>query len=72
MKTIVKTFTVELTSEEISLITTALHNEYKALKTTCSESKDETENSYNQIKCFRDLRNSFSSLINVSYMGEDA
>lgn len=67
-------FTVELTTEEIELLTTALHGEYKFIKKLQSENTNPSEapRLYEKRKTLQALRNSFAALINRFYMGEDA
>lgn len=63
MTEIARTFIVELTDEECSIITDALHNHFKAAK------QDKNSNLINKI---RDLRNGFAAFENRYFMGEDA
>ena len=57
MKVTEKTFTVDLTEDDVKLIVSALHSEYK---------------NYGKSPAIRDLRNAFAGLINIHYIGEDA
>lgn len=72
MKKIEATYKIELTPAEIEIITTALHGEYKTLKTTAAESIDESRRIYERMQPIKELRNDFANLINKTYMGEDA
>ena len=67
-------FTVELTTEEIELLTTALHGEYKFIKNLRAENANPSEapRLYEKQKALQALRNSFAALVNRFYMGEDA
>ena len=57
MKVTEKTFTVDLTEDDVKLIVSALHEEYK---------------NFGKSPVTRDLRNAFANLVNIHYMGEDA
>lgn len=72
MKTLEKVYKVELTTDEIEIITTALHGEYKFCKGLRPDNQEESKRIYNKICAVREIRNSFASLVNRSYMGEDA
>lgn len=74
MLKIAQKFTVELTTEEIELLTTALHGEYKFIRKLCEENANPREAArlHEKTQAVRALRNSFSGLINRFYMGEDA
>ena len=72
MKTLEKSYKVELTTDEIEIITTALHGEYKFCKESRPDTIDESKRIYNKMQAVRTIRNEFASMINRSYMGEDA
>ena len=72
MKKIQTVYNIELTPEEIEAIATALHGEYKTLKTTAQESIEQSRRTYEKMQIYRELRNSFADIINRRYMGEDA
>lgn len=61
---VTRTFSVELNTEEVENITTALHELYKTLK-------DVNKNA-EAISRTWELRNGFASLIGRAYMGVDA
>jgi hypothetical protein len=67
---------MELTKDDIELITTALHGQYKTEQELYEkDTKDEyaPDNKYYILmNKARDLRNTFGSLINRRYMGQDA
>lgn len=72
MKMIEKTFTIELTEQEIEIITTALHGEYKHIKEMKCDSPEHSRKMHEKMVNIRGIRNSFASLIGRMYMGEDA
>lgn len=73
MTVIKKTYIIELTPEDIELITTALHGQYMTNKAIIEENGDNTVDYIRQnLKAARNLRNEFGNLINRSYMGVDA
>ena len=64
-----KTFTLQLTPDEIEIITTALHGQYK----TDKELNEQNSALYHdRMVLARKLRNDFADMINRRYMGEDA
>lgn len=67
-------FTVELTPEEIDIITTALHGEYKFIREQRHkpENADRQPQLYQKQQATQKLRNAFAELIDRRYMGEDA
>lgn len=68
MRATEKIYRVELTEAEIRTITEALEEATKERR----EHRQDGEQSEKAFKKFRDLRNSFASLLGVSYMGKDA
>lgn len=72
MKTLTKTFTIELTTDEIEIITTALHGQYKHNKEMIMDNPKNPEYITKHMMEAQALRNSFANLINRSFMGEDA
>lgn len=72
MKTLEKIYKVELTTDEIEIIETALHSEYKFCKELRPDTIDESQRIYNKMQAVRTIRNEFASMVNRSYMGEDA
>ena len=70
---------IELTEKEISIIVTALQVAFKDTKDTIRDRiATETDDPKEMTRLHRDLddirtiRNDFSNLINVNFMGEDA
>ena len=72
MKKLETIYKVELTTDEISIITTALHDEYKFYKEQRPDTIDESKIICDKIQSVRTIRNEFARLINRSYMGDDA
>ena len=71
--TIAKTVhTIELTNEEIELITTALHGQYKTERELYENDDDTYGRFYDAMNQARDLRNAFAHIIGRSYTGADA
>lgn len=75
MQTVEKRFVIEMTEKEISVAVDTLHKQYKTNKVelenmNCDGKFNQTlEENNRQIKY---LRNDLASLLNRSYMGEDA
>lgn len=72
MKTLERSFTIELTTDEIDIITTALHGQYKHNKEMLFDKPTSPEYITRHMTQSQELRNSFAHLIGRSYMGEDA
>lgn len=72
MKTLENLYKIELTADEIEIITTALHDEYKFYKEKSPDTIDESKIICDKIQSVRTIRNEFARLINRSYMGYDA
>lgn len=72
MKTIECLHRIELSEKEINIIVNALHVEYMTIKNTKQENQVESRKAYNRMQPIRELRNDLASLINRSFMGEDA
>lgn len=72
MNRIETTYKVELTADEIEIITTALHGEYKFIKELKCKNQDEIIKRNDKINKVRTIRNEFGSIIDRSFMGEDA
>lgn len=72
MKTVETVYRVELTADEVELITTAMHGEYKFLRAEREKSQDNAERLYSKMKAVREIRNNFADLCGRRYMGEDA
>ena len=73
MKTVKQSFTIELTTEEIEVITTALHGEYKFVKDLRTKAEqDQQPRLYQKQKTVQRLRNDFAELVGQRFMGEDA
>lgn len=73
MKTVNKVFQIELTENEIELITTALHGEYKFIRAEREKAdQDSAPRLYEKMQAVKAIRNSFADLVNRRYMGEDA
>ena len=77
MKIINTVHTMELTTKEIELITSALHDKY--MKYSSLNERDLVENHdnlygkyYDEMNQARDLRNVFAKIINTTYAGKDA
>lgn len=70
MKTVERTYTVEVTIEEGRILEKALHRYYKELSNKESAHVYATNTDLRN-KC-RDMRNYFANWDNRSYMGEDA
>ena len=68
MKAIDKTFTIQITEREADALTTFLNEEYRQRNIAYKE----TGNNYEMVSLARELRNSFGSLINRYFMGNDA
>ena len=64
MRMVSKYFTIELDEKEIEVLTTALHNEYL-------DKRHEKPGS-EEVSILKDTRNVLGSLINRSWMGQDA
>ena len=65
--------TVQLTTDEVNLITTALHGQYKKCKEIISDNKTDAQPYiFEDMSLARELRNAFGNLVNRTYMGEDA
>lgn len=73
MKTIEKTVKITFTLDEIELITTAMHGEYKHIKDLINNCTPEQRRRLIE-KCdnVKTIRNNFAELINRHYMGDDA
>lgn len=71
MKTISQTYTIELTKDDIHMITTALHGQYKHNREMLENDSKCLDYIKNDMTFARNLRNSFANLIGVQYMGED-
>lgn len=68
-----KFFKIELAENEIELITTALHGEYKFIKDKYSKAGvDDALRLYEKMNNIKLVRNEFAKLINRFYSGEDA
>ena len=75
MKVLNTVHTIELTTKEIELITTALHGQYKTerdLYMKDNDSKAYCGKYYDAMNEVRDLRNVFAKITGRVYMGEDA
>lgn len=73
MNVLYTTYTIELTRQDIEIITTALHGQYKTNRELYQGSTaDKAPYIYAHMKDAQELRNTFGHLINRSYMGEDA
>lgn len=80
MKKLDTVYKIEVTAEEVEAITTALHGEYKFIKSELDEvlqdSKKATFENIERIKkrldTVRAIRNNFADICNRRYMGEDA
>ena len=70
MKTVERTYTVEITISEGRIIEDALHRYYKELSNK-EDAQAYAKNSDLRNKC-RDMRNYFAHWDNRSYMGVDA
>ena len=71
MNLVKRVFTIELSPEEISIITNALGNYYREQKEL--EKDEEAPADFKEtVMQIKDLRNNFGGLIGVKYMGEDA
>ena len=70
IKTLDKTFVLEITSSDINTITDALHELYTVKRKEYNEHGG--EKLYNEWVSFRELRNEFASLIGRNFMGKDA
>lgn len=68
MKKIDTSYTIELTTKEVNVIVDEFHFLYKM----CKEGAEKGECDAEHLRELRDIRNSFASLINRSYMGKDA
>lgn len=71
MKTISQTYTIELTKDDIHMITTALHGQYKHNREMLENDSKCLDYIKKDMTFARNLRNSFANLIGVQYMGED-
>ena len=72
MKTIDTVYKIELTAEEIELITTAMHGEYKFLRAEREKSQENAARLYDKMRDVRTIRNAFADLCGRRYAGEDA
>lgn len=72
MKILNTVHTIELTTDDIELITTALHGQYKTEQELWTQDDDPYGRYYDAMNQARDLRNMFAGMINRSYMGADA
>lgn len=72
MKVLATTFTIELTKDEIEILTMALHDEYKFCKDLQPDNIKDRKRIEEKTENTRELRNNFAGLIAKSYMGEDA
>ena len=72
MTVIKKTYTIELSEDDVELITTALHGQYKTESELYQNDDDIYGRYYDAMNKARDLRNTFAKLINRAYMGADA
>ena len=74
MKKLETMYRIELTTNELEVLTSALHNEYSDLKELFSVEDDPVKANkiYNRKNEVRDLRNFFGNLIGRRYMGNDA
>lgn len=73
MQTVKRSFTVELTAEEIEVITTALHGEYKFVKDLRTKAEqDQQPRLHQKQETTQRLRNEFAELVGRRFMGEDA
>lgn len=72
MKTLETVYKIELTTDEIEIITTALHGEYKFYKEQRPDNINESKRIYDKIIAVRTIRNEFANMINRSYIGDDA
>lgn len=71
MNLVKRVFTIELSPEEIALVTNALGNYYREQKEL--EKDEEAPVDFKEtVMQIKDLRNDFGGLIGVSYMGKDA
>ena len=63
----------KLTNDEINLITTALHGQYKTCKEVAKKNGSDTQPYiFEDMSLARELRNAFGNIVNRTYMGEDA
>lgn len=69
-----KTYTIELTDQDIDIITTALHGQYKTEKELLQEQSEGSARTriFDNMDLARNLRNDFGRLIGRAYLGEDA
>ena len=65
-------YSVELTNDEIELIVNVLHATYKEIKEAPQRDQEESRKAYMRMQPLRELRNAFATIINRSFMGEDA
>lgn len=72
MKTIDTVYRVELTADEVEIITTALHGEYKFIRAEREKSQENAARLYDKMRDVRTVRNNFADLCGRRYMGEDA
>ena len=74
MKKVEEIIMVELTTEENSTVTAALHAAYKEMKYEYEKGGDTEEmlKLYKRMEPVRSLRNDFAALIGSSFMGADA
>ena len=70
MKTVERTYTIEVTIEEGRILEKALHSYYKKLSNK-EDAQAYAKNTDLRNKC-RDMRNYFAFWDNRSYMGDDA
>lgn len=73
MQTVKHSFTVELTADEIEVITTALHGEYKFIKDLRTKAEQDQQTRLHQKQeTTQRLRNEFAELVGRRFMGDDA
>lgn len=74
MKLNEKTFKVELTEEEVNSLCDMLHESFRVRKQDCADHSKTPEYGTlrNKVIASRNMRNFFATLVNRSYMGEDA
>lgn len=73
MNLVDKEFTIKLTEAEVNTVVKALANEYKRLTDIVDTADQGTGHQAVKPKeKVRFMRNSFASLVNITYMGKDA
>ena len=72
MNTLSKNFIIELTADEVDVIATALHGQYKHNKEMLSDKPINPEYITKHMVQAKELRNTFANLLNRQYLGEDA